>query len=104
MLSKNAIELLRIRYCRKGENPEDVYKRTALVLSGGDEKLNEKLLDLFSKGIFLVNSPALFNAGHSNMFHACCVLPIQDNMESIADFRYKMTLLFKHREGALHLV
>jgi ribonucleoside-diphosphate reductase alpha chain len=99
LISKNALELLSKRYCRNGEQPDNVYKRTAEVLSNGDKKLEERLLDLFIKGIFLVNSPALFNSSYSNMFHACCVLPIEDNMESIAQFRYEMTIMFKHGAG-----
>jgi ribonucleoside-diphosphate reductase alpha chain len=51
------------------------------------------------KGIFLPNSPAMFNAGYSNMLHACCALGIEDNMESIAKFGYNMQMMFKHGAG-----
>jgi len=37
-LSKNAIYLLKQRYCHKGETPKDVFKRVASALSLGDEK------------------------------------------------------------------
>lgn len=98
MLSKNAIELLTKRYCRN-ESPEQVYERTAKYISDGDEDLFERLYNLMIKSYFLPNSPALFNAGYRNMLHACCVLDIEDNMESIAEFEYRMTMMFKYGAG-----
>lgn len=99
MISKNAIELLTKRYCRDNESPEHVYKRTANFISDGDLVFAEILYDIMTKGYFLPNSPALFNAGYRNMMHACCVLDIDDNMESIAEFEYRMTMMFKHGAG-----
>jgi ribonucleoside-diphosphate reductase alpha chain len=100
MLSNNAIQLLQKRYCRNGEEPLNVFRRSAHVLSGGDETLEKELVELQSKGIFLPNSPALFNAGFEHpMLHACCALGIEDNMESIAKFGYTMQMMFKYGAG-----
>lgn len=99
MPSNNAIQLLKARYCMNGEGPEDVYKRVANTLGNGDNGFSDKLYDLMAKGIFLPNSPALFNAGYNNMLHACCALGIEDNMESIAQFGYNMQMMFKHGAG-----
>jgi ribonucleoside-diphosphate reductase alpha chain len=99
MLSKNAINLLKQRYCRNNEEPIDVYRRTARVLSDNDTKLEENILSLMSTNTFLPNSPALFNSGYSNMLHACCALGIEDNIQSIADFEYRMTMMFKYGAG-----
>ena len=92
MLSKNAIDLLTKRYCRD-ETPDHVYKRTLETLSMGDEKFAEHLYYLMTNGIFLPNSPALFNSGFTNMMHACCALGIDDSMRSIVDFIDHMTLM-----------
>jgi ribonucleoside-diphosphate reductase alpha chain len=99
MISKNAIQLLKTRYCREGENPEDVYKRTAKALSGGDSAFEDILYNLMLHKYFLPNSPALFNSGFANMMHACCALGIEDNMESIANFQYTLMMMFKYGAG-----
>jgi ribonucleoside-diphosphate reductase alpha chain len=99
MFSANASQLLKARYCMPGEEPADVYKRVANTLSNGDTNFSDRLYDLMVKGIYLPNSPALFNAGYSNMLHACCALGIEDNMESIAKFGYNMQMMFKHGAG-----
>jgi ribonucleotide reductase alpha subunit len=84
MLSKNAIGLLEQRYCKGGEEPINVFRRTANTL-GTDDKTREELFYLMSRGYFLPNSPALYNSSYSNMFHACCALGVEDNMEYIND-------------------
>jgi ribonucleoside-diphosphate reductase alpha chain len=50
-------------------------------------------------GIFLPNSPAIYNAGFTNMYHACCVMPIEDDMKSIAEFKYRTMMMFKYGAG-----
>jgi len=97
-LSKNAIYLLEKRYCKSGELPEDVFKRVAFALSAGDEKQEEKLFDLMSNGIFLPNSPTLFNAPVGNL-HACYILPIDDNMDAIFKAIRDTALIFKGGGG-----
>lgn len=98
MLSQNAKYLLEKRYCRSGESPEDVFKRVALALSLGDEKYEEKLYELMVNGVFLPNSPTLFNAPKGNL-HACFVLPIEDDMFSIFKTMKDMAIIFKGGGG-----
>jgi len=100
LITKNAEELLRKRYCINKEEPIDVYKGTAKRLAGGDEKFSDRLFSLFHNGVLLPNSPALFNSRNEYpMYHACCALGIEDNMESIADYQYRMIMMFKHSAG-----
>jgi ribonucleoside-diphosphate reductase alpha chain len=96
MLSKNAIELLTKRYCRDGENPYTTLARVANNIYYDEE---DELKRDMENGLFFPNSPAIFNAGYSNMMHACCALGIEDNMKSIADFMYNMTMMFKYGAG-----
>jgi len=99
-LSKNAIRLLKTRYTHIGEEPKDVYKRVANALSLGDTKFEKRLLKIMVDGIFLPNSPCLRNAGSKKgMLHACFVLPIHDDMESITNALKDMMLIFKNGGG-----
>ena len=98
MLSKNAIYLLENRYCLKGETPEGVFKRVAEALSKGDTKYEEKLYELMVVGVFLPNSPCLFNAPVGNL-HACFILPIIDDIHSIFTTISNMAYIFKSGGG-----
>jgi len=99
-LSKNAIYLLEQRYCRDGETPEAVFKRTAEFLSKGDIKFEEILYTGMINGVFLPNSPALFNAGLSNPnLHACYILPVNDDLSSIFQTLTNMARIFKSGGG-----
>lgn len=100
MLSKNSIYLLQQRYCRPGETPEGVFKRVAEALGQGDSKFEEKLYDVMAGGIFLPNSPCLFNAGSANSnLHACYTLKIQDDLGSIFEAVTNMARIFKSGGG-----
>jgi len=99
-ISKNAKNLLKQRYCRAGEQPKDVYKRVANALSLGDAKFEKKLSVAMSEGYFLPNSPCIRNAGtKKGMLHACFVLPVEDDMESISKGLKDMMLIFKNGGG-----
>jgi len=99
-LSKNAKELLKIRYCQNEEAPKDVYNRVASALSLGDTKFEKKLKRAMIDGLFLPNSPCLRNAGNKKgMLHACFVLPIGDDMESITEAIKNMMMIFKNGGG-----
>lgn len=101
MLSKNAVYLLQKRYCKPGEPPEGVFKRVAEFLSEGDRRFEEKLFDSMLGGIFLPNSPCLFNAGAAkhNGLHACFILPIDDDTTSIFNAVSNMAKIFKSGGG-----
>ncbi len=100
MLSKNAIYLLQQRYCKNGESPEGVFKRVANFLSKGDFKFEDNLQTLMTNGVFLPNSPCLFNAGMPNgMLHACFILDIKDDIHSIFNTISNMAYIFKGGGG-----
>ena len=99
-LTKNAKNLLELRYCHSNETYKDVYPRVAGILSLGDTKFEKKLRKAMTDGIFLPNSPCLRNAGiKKGMLHACFVLPIEDDMESITDTIKNMMNIFKYGGG-----
>jgi len=99
-LSANAKKLLRERYCHEEEQPEDVYKRVAEVLSLGDKRFEKKLYKSMTDAIFLPNSPCLRNSGNKKgVLHACFVVDIQDTMESISDTLKDMIIIFKNGGG-----
>ena len=99
-ISKNAKILLQQRYCHPGETYKDVYKRVANALSLGDNKFENKLRKAMEDGIFLPNSPCLRNAGiKKGLLHACFVLPILDDMESITEALRNMIIIFKNGGG-----
>ncbi len=101
MLSKNAIYLLEKRYCHNNETPEDVFKRVAHRLSNGDIKFEEKLFNLMINGVFLPNSPTLYNAGYKDeaSYFACFVVPIEDTIDSIFDAVKTMAKIFQSGGG-----
>lgn len=100
MLSKNAVYLLQKRYCKENESPEGVFRRVAETLSLKDSKFEEKLYDAMTGGVFLPNSPCLFNAGTpKGNLHACYVLPIQDDLNSIFKTVSDMAKIFKSGGG-----
>jgi len=81
-LSNDAKKLLKLRYCKPDEEPEEVYPRVAKAL-GEHDGYEKEFLNVMASRRFLPNSPALMNAGLSNALKACFVLPIHDSMESI---------------------
>ena len=100
-LNDNAISLLRQRYCRNGEQPVDVFKRTANAIgsiTNGSNKTKE-FLNVMEGLDFLPNSPCLFNAGISDQLKACFVMGIEDSMESIFKTLYQSALIFKSGGG-----
>lgn len=99
-LSKNATLLLEQRYCHIRETPYDVYKRVAEAMSMGNEALAKQFYDAMSKSIFLPNSPALRNGGKPNgLLHACFVLPIADDINTIFQRVANMANIFKAGGG-----
>jgi len=100
-LSPNALYLLEHRYCLKGEKPDDVLKRVSKFLGDGSTKLQRSIYNLMKSGTFLPNSPCLFNAGlEKGNLHACYILPIEDDIESILAALGDMVRIFKSGGGA----
>lgn len=99
-LSKNAVYLLEQRYCKNGESPEGVFKRSANLVSKGDFKFEDTLSTLMLNGVLIPNSPCLFNAGMPNgSLHACYILPIADDLNSIFSTVTNMARIFKSGGG-----
>lgn len=97
-LTDDAKRLLKLRYCRDNEQPEDVYPRIAKAL--GKHNGNEKdFLMLMEENRFLPNSPCLRNAGFSNVMSACFVLGIEDSMDSIFSTLRSAALIYQQGGG-----
>ena len=99
-LSKNAIYLLEQRYCRDGETPEAVFKRVSSFLFDEDDTLKDKLYNAMSNGVFLPNSPCLYNAGIPNTtLNACFVIDIDDSIMGIFKAVSEMAQIFHYGGG-----
>lgn len=100
MLSKNAIFLLKDRYCRIGETADDIFNRVAKALSNGDEKFEVKLHNAMIDGVFLPASPIIRNAGLENtMLHPCHVLALNDSISGIMNCLSKTASIFHYGGG-----
>ncbi len=99
-LSKNATLLLQQRYCHPGETPHEVYRRVSEAMGMGDQVFARRLYNLMVKSVFLPNSPAIRNGGKPNgLLHACFVLPIADDINSIFKRVADMANIFKAGGG-----
>jgi ribonucleoside-diphosphate reductase alpha chain len=98
VFSKAAIELLRLKYCRDNETPEEVFTRVATVL-GSDDDMVERFEEVMLSRKFLPNSPCIRNAGNSGMMKACFVIPIKDSIDSIFKTLNAAALIFKEGGG-----
>lgn len=74
VITENAMTLYKQRYLSGGESVDELFRRVA----GG----NEEFISLMDEGLFLPNSPALFNMGLNNgcTSSACFVFNIEDCM------------------------
>ncbi len=86
--------LLRDRYLLPGESPGDMFKRVAKAVK---VPASEKLM---RTGLFLPNSPTLYNAGTPlGQLSACFFLPVEDSMESIFGTLRDTALIHKSGGG-----
>jgi ribonucleoside-diphosphate reductase alpha chain len=81
-LSDNAITVLKARYLRGNESPEERFTTIADVIGG---KHRQEAYDLMITGTWLPNTPTIANAGRNNQLAACFVLPIDDALTTYKD-------------------
>ncbi len=94
-LSNSALEILKARYLRPNETPEDMFRRVAKAVSLAElyyaspsvaEEWEERFYEVMVNLEFLPNSPTLMNAGTElGQLAACFVLPVEDSIEEIFD-------------------
>ncbi len=109
MLSSTAMEILKARYLRPGENPDDLFRRVAKSVAMAEirygkasdaEYWEEKFYRAISSLEFLPNSPTLMNAGTElGQLSACFVLPVEDSMEDIFQSVKDMAVIQKTGGG-----
>ena len=105
MLSSDAMAVLKARYLRENETPDEMFRRVALFVAQAGKaygldvsKSAQEYYDLMSELAFLPNSPTLINAGKScAQLAACFVLPIEDSLSGIFETLKNMALI--HQSG-----
>ncbi|MGQ9584022.1 MAG: vitamin B12-dependent ribonucleotide reductase [Anaerolineae bacterium] len=107
--SEPALRVLRERYLRDGETPEEMCWRVARAIAAAEahwgaspEKVEEiagEFYDLMVDQVFLPNSPTLMNAGKESrlQYSACYVLPVGDSMVEIFEAIKRAALI--HQSG-----
>lgn len=106
MISPEALTLLKTRYLRENESPEDMFWRVATHVAQAEEAYGQdknhtcqQFYELLAGMVFLPNSPTLMNAGKKNaQLAACFVLPIEDSLADIFE-TLKNTMLIHHSGG-----
>ncbi|MHA1759107.1 MAG: ribonucleotide reductase N-terminal alpha domain-containing protein [Candidatus Heimdallarchaeota archaeon] len=99
-LSKNAEYLLKDRYARKNETPDDILKRVAAGIFGSNGKKQRRLYNLMVNGIFLPSSPTIKNLGiQKAMLHPCHVINVPDSMTGIMRALSKTAKIFQFGGG-----
>lgn len=91
MFSPEAMTLLKTRYLREGETPDEMFWRVAKHVAQAEELYNadkklaaEEYYKLMADFTFLPNSPTLMNSGKKEaQLAACFVLPIEDSLAGI---------------------
>ncbi len=106
-LSDNAKIILKERYLKNNETPEQLFRRVARAVASPEQKygdvtaIEEQFYDMMSNLDFLPNSPTLMNAGtRLGQLSACFVLPINDSLDSIFT-TLKNTAIIHHTGGGV---
>ena len=82
-LSDNAMTVLKARYLKGDETPEQRFKNVAFHVADAEKKNQsewaEKFFGMMDRLDFLPNTPCIANAGRkSGQLNACFVLPVED--------------------------
>lgn len=91
-LTPNAMEVLKARYLKGNETPEQRFAAVADHVASAEQHLNnrvqyrESFLEMMDKLEFLPNTPCIANAGRpKGQLNACFVLPVQDSLATPED-------------------
>ena len=99
-LTDIAESILRKKYYRDGEDWEKLCKRVVSYLASGDEEKEKKYFKVLYDTKFILNTPALMNAGTSrNSMSACFILPLFDSLDSIMETLKNSALIFQSGGG-----
>ncbi|MAG72901.1 ribonucleoside-diphosphate reductase, adenosylcobalamin-dependent [archaeon] len=112
--TQEALKILEQRYLQKDElgrlieDPRQMILRVASAIADADKKYNKneedvrqlkmRFFDLIASRKFFPATPTLMNAGTKNQqLHACYVLPVKDDMESIFGTLHDAAVI--HQQG-----
>lgn len=107
--SEPALRVLRERYLRGGETPEEMCWRVARAIAAAEahfgatpeqvEEVAREFYDLMVDRLFLPNSPTLMNAGRETrlQYSACYVLPVGDSIVEIFEAIKRAAII--HQSG-----
>ena len=106
-LSPNALSILRRRYLKDGEEPDDMFRRVARAVASGEKdpdrlaENEETFYDLMRSLRFLPNSPTLVNAGveDAGSLSACYTISPDDDMQSIMQIASDAAMIEKSGGG-----
>jgi len=105
MLSENAKDLLKRKYCAPGEDFTDLCKRVATHIAQAEEEgkrgyWEQSFFDILSHLEFLPNTPTLVNAGKgTGQLSGCFVVPIEDSIEGIFEAIKHTAMIHKSGGG-----
>ncbi len=98
--SQNALRILKARYFMKNEKgefldkaPSDLFWRVARFVASAERTKKEeehwahKFLEVMIARDFFPKSPTLTEAVIQMWLSACCVIPIDDSMQSISEMK-----------------
>ncbi|MHB2018191.1 MAG: adenosylcobalamin-dependent ribonucleoside-diphosphate reductase [Candidatus Xenobia bacterium] len=102
-----AMRVMRERYLRQGETPEQMLWRVARAVANAESRFGvkdprpmaEAFYELMLSRRFMPNSPTLMNAGRDNalQYSACYVLPIEDSLDGIFEAIKRAAII--HQSG-----
>ena len=104
-ISENGYKVLHKRYLLKDkqgnvkETPNDLFRRVAKHVSGGNNEWEEKFYNIMTSLKFVPNSPTLTGAGRDMCLSACFVINPEDNIDSIFETQKKAATIFKEGGG-----
>lgn len=105
-LNENAMRVLKFRYLRDGETPEQMIERVARTIASVEKEkqdrdfFEDRFREMMDNLDFLPNTPTLINAGKSlGQLAACFVIPIEDSIPEIFESIKSGALIHKSGGG-----
>ncbi len=107
MIDSNALDLLKKRYFRNGENKwEDLCQRVSKAIATAEEKNQQEkwqkiFYDMMVNLEFIPSTPCLINADENGngQYSSCFIIELRDNIESIYHAKGECAKIFQKNGG-----